>query len=89
MQHGEGVTTQPAVFTAVGMLLSHAAGNATPDLVYSVIGGGIMAAGHEGDGIALSPITGKLIAQLLVDGRSDIPLDVFGLDRFSGEGRNE
>ncbi len=33
---------QPAVFTAVGMLLSHAAGNAMPDLVYSVIGGGIM-----------------------------------------------
>jgi ABC-2 type transport system permease protein len=33
---------QPAVFTAVGMLLAHAAGNATPDLVYTVIGGGIM-----------------------------------------------
>lgn len=33
---------QPAVFTAVGMLLSRAAGNQTPDLVYSVIGGGIM-----------------------------------------------
>lgn len=33
---------QPAVFIAVGMLLSHAAGNAMPDLVYSVIGGGIM-----------------------------------------------
>jgi len=33
---------QPAVFTAVGMLLSHAAGNAMPDLVYTVIGGGIM-----------------------------------------------
>jgi ABC-2 type transport system permease protein len=33
---------QPAVFSAVGMLLSHAAGNAVPDLVYSVIGGGIM-----------------------------------------------
>jgi ABC-2 type transport system permease protein len=33
---------QPAVFSAVGMLLSHAAGNGTPDLVYSVIGGGIM-----------------------------------------------
>jgi len=33
---------QPAVFTAVGMLLSRAAGNAVPDLVYSVIGGGIM-----------------------------------------------
>jgi hypothetical protein len=36
---------QPAVFTAVGMLLSRAAGNATPDLVYNVIGGGIMACG--------------------------------------------
>jgi ABC-2 type transport system permease protein len=33
---------QPAVFAAVGMLLSHAAGNAMPDLVYCVIGGGIM-----------------------------------------------
>lgn len=33
---------QPAVFSIIGMLLSHAAGNALPDLVYSVIGGGIM-----------------------------------------------
>ena len=33
---------QPFVFSAVGMLLSHAAGNAVPDLIYSVIGGGIM-----------------------------------------------
>lgn len=33
---------QPFVFSAVGMLLSHAAGNAVPDLVYSVIGGGVM-----------------------------------------------
>lgn len=33
---------QPAVFSAVGMLLSRAAGNSTPDLVYNVIGGGIM-----------------------------------------------
>ncbi len=33
---------QPAVFVAVGMLLSRSAGNAMPDLVYSVIGGGIM-----------------------------------------------
>jgi len=33
---------QPAVFSAVGMILSRAAGNAAPDLVYTVIGGGIM-----------------------------------------------
>lgn len=33
---------QPAVFSAVSMILSKAAGNTSPDLVYSVIGGGIM-----------------------------------------------
>ena len=44
--------------------------------------GFIMAAGHEGDGIALSPITGELIAQYLAEGRTDIPLDPFRLERF-------
>ncbi|MBP9041124.1 MAG: ABC transporter permease [Anaerolineaceae bacterium] len=33
---------QPIVFSAVGMILSNAAGNPAPDLVYTVIGGGIM-----------------------------------------------
>jgi ABC-2 type transport system permease protein len=33
---------QPAMFSGVGMLLSHAAGHPVPDLVYTVIGGGIM-----------------------------------------------
>lgn len=33
---------QPAIFSAVGMILSSAAGNAAPNLVYTVIGGGIM-----------------------------------------------
>lgn len=33
---------QPAVFSAVSMILSRAAGNQSPDLVYSVIGSGIM-----------------------------------------------
>jgi sarcosine oxidase subunit beta len=44
--------------------------------------GFFMAAGHEGDGIALSPITGELIAQLIVTGKSDFPLDAFRLSRF-------
>ena len=48
-----------------------------------MIQGFIMAAGHEGDGIALSPITGELIAQMIVDNRSDIPLEAFSLDRFT------
>ncbi len=45
--------------------------------------GFIMAAGHEGDGIALAPITGELIAQMIVDGRTNIPLDPFRLNRFT------
>lgn len=45
--------------------------------------GFIMAAGHEGDGIALSPITGKLIAEYLRFGEASIPLHHFKLERFS------
>lgn len=33
---------QPAIFSAVGMVLSRAAGKVAPDLVYTVIGGGIL-----------------------------------------------
>src|SRR6266542_6803024 len=33
---------QPAVFSGVGMILSRAAGNARPDLIYVVIGGGML-----------------------------------------------
>jgi sarcosine oxidase subunit beta len=42
-----------------------------------------MAAGHEGDGIALSPITGELIAQMIITGKCDFPLDAFRLSRFN------
>lgn len=45
--------------------------------------GFVMAAGHEGDGIALSPITGQLIAELIAEGRPGIPLAPFALERFS------
>lgn len=44
--------------------------------------GFIMAAGHEGDGIALSPITGQLIAELIADGKTSISLEPFSLERF-------
>jgi len=47
------------------------------------VDGFVMAAGHEGDGIALSPITGELIAQFIVEGRTEIPLDPFRLERFA------
>ena len=47
------------------------------------IKGLIMAAGHEGDGIALSAITGKLISELVLEGKTDVALDSFNLKRFS------
>jgi len=47
------------------------------------IKGFIMAAGHEGDGIALSAITGKLISELIIHGETDVILDNFNINRFS------
>jgi len=47
------------------------------------IKGFIMAAGHEGDGIALSAITGKLISELVVNGEASVSLDNFNLNRFA------
>ena len=41
-----------------------------------------MAAGHEGDGIALSPITGKLVAEQIVFGESSYNIDAFSPNRF-------
>ena len=44
--------------------------------------GFVMAAGHEGDGIAMSPITGKLIAEIIVDGAPSYNIDPFSPNRF-------
>ena len=53
------------------------------------LAGFFMAAGHEGDGIALSLVTGHLLAQLIDTGRTDIPLDEFRLERFGDEDLKE
>jgi sarcosine oxidase subunit beta len=47
------------------------------------IDGFIMAAGHEGDGITLAPITGEMIAKLVATGAASFPFDAFRLERFS------
>ncbi len=44
--------------------------------------GFIMAAGHEGDGITLSPITGEIIAKLIVKKEIPFSLEHFRLERF-------
>mgnify|MGYP001043926584 CR=1 FL=1 len=46
----------------------------------------VMAAGHEGDGITLSAITGDLISQLIVNGSSRLSLDEFRYERFNQTG---
>ncbi len=46
------------------------------------LGGFYMAAGHEGDGIALSPVTGKLVAEQIVNGESSYNIDAFSPNRF-------
>jgi sarcosine oxidase subunit beta len=48
--------------------------------------GFFMAAGHEGDGIALSPITGRLVADLIMGVKPEFNLDPFRVGRFLPEG---
>ena len=43
------------------------------------IDGFIMAAGHEGDGITLAPITGEMIAKLVANAAPPFPFDAFRL----------
>jgi len=44
-----------------------------------------IAAGHEGNGIGLAPITGKLIAQLVTGQETDFPLDHMHFSRFNSK----
>ena len=39
--------------------------------------------GHEGSGIGMGPITGKLIAQLVMGHEPEVPLHQLSLSRFS------
>lgn len=42
-----------------------------------------MAAGHEGDGVALSPITGRIVADLICDGATFMDVSAFDANRFA------
>lgn len=44
--------------------------------------GFFMAAGHEGDGIALSPVTGRIVADLICDGKTFMDVSAFDANRF-------
>lgn len=43
----------------------------------------VLACGHEGDGICLSAITGKLVSELIAYGRASFDLSYFSLSRFN------
>lgn len=42
-----------------------------------------IAAGHEGDGISMAPITGKLIAQMMAGEKTDLDINAFSFSRFN------
>ena len=42
----------------------------------------ILACGFSGHGFALTPITGQLMCELIVEGETSLPVDAFRLDRF-------
>src|SRR5690625_620256 len=44
-----------------------------------------MAAGHEGDGISLATVTGKLIEEIITEKETCIPVDPLRFDRFQKE----
>jgi sarcosine oxidase subunit beta len=49
----------------------------------SAIPGYYIAAGHEGDGICLSPVTGRLMAQLVANETTDFDISGLSFERFS------
>lgn len=46
------------------------------------IQGFIIAAGHEGDGIALSPVTGRIISDIVANGKTFMDMSCLSPDRF-------
>ena len=44
--------------------------------------GFVIATGHAGEGVALAPITGKLISELITENRTSLPIDAFAFSRF-------
>ena len=46
------------------------------------LSGFYIATGHAGEGVALAPITGKVIAEEITTGKTSLPLDNFRYERF-------
>lgn len=46
----------------------------------------VIAAGFSGHGFCLGPVTGRIVCELIVHGRSSLPIDAFRRARFAGTG---
>lgn len=57
--------------------------DALPVLERTAIEGLILAAGFSGHGFCLGPVTGEIIRQLVIDGRTDLPIEPFRSERFA------
>jgi sarcosine oxidase subunit beta len=44
-----------------------------------------IASGHEGDGISLAAVTGKLVEEMINKKKTSIPIDPLSYNRFSGK----
>jgi len=54
-----------------------------PIISDSPIEGFYVATGHEGVGITMGPITGKLIAQLITEQKTELPVEQLSVNRFA------
>jgi sarcosine oxidase, subunit beta len=54
----------------------------------TVVNGLFHAFGFSGHGFALAPIVGALMAELIVDGRSSLPIEAFRANRFNNGGNS-
>jgi glycine/D-amino acid oxidase-like deaminating enzyme len=62
--------------------------DATPDLVpvlgeVSGLRGFVLATGFSGHGFAMGPIAGRLVSELIVDGKTSLDIGGFRLSRFA------
>ena len=53
------------------------------------LSGFIIATGHLGAGVTLAPITGKLISELIIEGKTSLPIDAFAFSRFENTESNQ
>jgi sarcosine oxidase subunit beta len=63
--------------------------DALPVLERTAVDGLVLAAGFSGHGFCLGPVTGQIIRELAIDGRSSLPIEPFRSDRFVAMDRGE